>query len=315
MRKRRSLLTSVNFALGYTLVAILAGALCLPKSGLAWSRTGHMIIAAMAYRDLPPDLQEKYTSLLKYHPEYEAWLADYNAFSVEIDLGEYLFMEASIWPDQIRRSGNKFDHPTWHYTNFPVIPPGFPLEETLTPEDDVLFGIAQSKRYLVDESASESVRAAHLSWILHLVGDMHQPLHTVALVNNTYPDGDRGGNDIYVRVNADKKAINLHAFWDSLLGTRHDVRKARNEATRLRQTIEGPLVERKEKVREWALEVRALAIQAVYLDGALAGTTKELQDQAPVLPVGYTSRATAVAEQQAVIAAKRMAYVLSEPSN
>lgn len=305
-------LSSRPFVAGL-LIFVLAGSVLLPHNGFAWSRTGHMMIAAMAYRDLPVDLQQKYTLLLKSHPEYEAWQSAYGELSVDIALGEFLFMEASIWPDQIRRSGNGFDHPTWHYTNFPLIPDDFPLKETLTPENDVLYGIAHSRSILADEAVANGVRAAHLSWILHLVGDMHQPLHTVAWVNSTYPEGDRGGNDIFVRAATDRKAINLHAFWDGLLGTSHDVRRARNEATRLRQTIEGPQIERNAKVRDWALEVRSLAVQAVYLNGALTGATMEEADLAPVLPPGYTENAKAIAEQQAVTAAKRMAFVLAEP--
>ncbi len=311
MINRRFLLQRAWSLLGGLLIASLMGGAVLPQASFAWSRTGHMMIAAMAYRELPPDLQQKYASLLQYHPEFGTWQAAYEALSVEIAFGEYLFMEASIWPDQIRRSGSGFDHPTWHYTNYPVIPGGFPLKETLTPEDDILFGLAQSKRILADASADNIERAAHLSWVLHLVGDMHQPLHTVALVNSVYPNGDRGGNDIYVRVTANRKAINLHAFWDGLLGTSHDVRKARNEATRLHQTIEVEPVERNAKARDWVVEMRVLAIDHVYLKGALSGATKDTQEQAPVLPEGYTSTAKAIAERQAVLAAKRMAYILA----
>ena len=69
----------------------------------AWSRNGHMIIAAMAYRALPASLQEEYTALLHHHPDFDRWRQAYADLDVEISLGEFLFMQASIWPDAIRR--------------------------------------------------------------------------------------------------------------------------------------------------------------------------------------------------------------------
>jgi hypothetical protein len=53
-----------------------------------------------------------------------------------------------------------------------------------------------------------------LSWLIHLAGDLHQPLHTVALFRSDLPDGDRGGNDIQM-----KGGGNLHTFWDGRVGT------------------------------------------------------------------------------------------------
>lgn len=48
----------------------------------------------------------------------------------------------------------------------------------------------------------------------HVVGDMHQPLHSVALFNGTYPSGDRGGNSIKI-IMPNRNSQNLHSFWDA----------------------------------------------------------------------------------------------------
>ena len=66
-----------------------------------------------------------------------------------------------------------------------------------------------------DTSAKD--RAIYIAWIEHVVGDIHQPLHAACEVSTQFPDGDKGGNTQAILVHG--KAMNLHAFWDDLLGT------------------------------------------------------------------------------------------------
>ena len=284
----------------------------------AWSRTGHMIVAAVAYRSLPPELQASYTEILRHHPDFAVWERDYASLKVDIDPGEYYFMQASFWPDVIRRAGNVYDHPTWHYTNLPLRPGVFSgeiteIEPTITPENDVVFGFNESLKIFFDESKSLEERAAHLSWVIHLVGDIHQPLHSVALVSDVYPDGDRGGNLVFVRPTAESEPINLHAFWDSLLGRSPDVRNARNETTRLLHILDSeswlPLGDRT-LINEWAVESRQLAIDYVYLNGRLAGEIPENRENAPILPETYAGNAKEMAEKRVIIAGMRLGRVI-----
>lgn len=295
------------------MLVVVLGCQTLPAQ--AWSRNGHMIIAAMTYRALPDSLQTVYTELLMQHPDYEKWASMHEALEVQIDLGEFLFMRASVWPDEIRRKGNPYDHPTWHYTNFPIIPDGFPLEETLTPENDVIFAVNESRRMLSDREAATVDRAAHLSWILHTIGDMHQPMHCVALVNDMYPEGDRGGNLFYVRPREDSRGVNLHAYWDGVLGTSGKIQDARNDATQiwaeLSEKMKQEIVPGFD-VRSWALEGREIAISHVYLNGSLNGTLEENRGAAAVLPETYGRRAKSIAQERAVIASLRLLRVLSE---
>lgn len=57
-------------------------------------------------------------------------------------------------------------------------------------------------------------RALFARYLVHVVGDMHQPLHSVALFNKTFPSGDRGGNSIKIKL-LNGTSQNLHAFWDA----------------------------------------------------------------------------------------------------
>ena len=67
-------------------------------------------------------------------------------------------------------------------------------------------------------SALAANKAVVLCWIFHLVGDVHQPLHVVSMFTPELPDGDRGGNLIFVRPRPDSPPMRLHAFWDNATG-------------------------------------------------------------------------------------------------
>jgi len=56
-----------------------------------------------------------------------------------------------------------------------------------------------------------------LAWLIHLIGDVHQPLHTAQLFTREYPNGDRGGNEICIRVAPNTAALDLHRLWDGLI--------------------------------------------------------------------------------------------------
>ena len=73
---------------------------------------------------------------------------------------------------------------------------------------------------------------------LHLVGDIHQPLHTAQLFTVEYRTGDRGGNEICVRVTQAGQPMDLHRFWDGVSTSSQNLTRLRNEATALRNRQE-----------------------------------------------------------------------------
>ena len=182
----------------------------------AWDGAGHMLIAAEAFRLLSPELQAQAIEVLKAHPDYGEWVKSYHP-NPTISEAAYVFMRASMWPDEIRGSGSVYDHPEWHFIDYPLRPPSFPFEADQRPTNNVLFGVAQCEKTLSDTAADPELRAAYLSYLIHLVGDMHQPLHCCSLFTTAYPEGDRGGNDFYVK--RDGEGVRLHGIWDGLLGT------------------------------------------------------------------------------------------------
>lgn len=271
----------------------------------AWSSGGHMLIAAKAYKDLPADVQSQATKLLMAHPDYLKWEDAFSKTS-NLKLPVYIFMRASTWPDDIRRHGNQYDHPEWHYIDYPLKPPSFPVEPGPSLDDDVLYGISQCEKILSDTNATDTVRGVYLSWLIHLIGDLHQPLHCSSLVNDAYPSGDKGGNSFYVRPG--DHAIRLHSLWDGLLGTSASANQQLNYAIQidtefLRQTL--PELNSAKTPKAWSLESRSLAVEKAYLHGELKGGTNI--DSAVALPENYTKNAKAVAERQAALAGYRLA--------
>ncbi len=284
---------------------VLAALLVPQLRVFAWSSAGHMVIAAEAFRELPPPLKFKAVKILTAHPEYEKWRKAFAAGLPDVDLETYVFLRASTWPDEIRKGTSQYDHPHWHFIDYPLRPPSFPMEPGPSPEDDILFGIAQCEKVLSDTNASPELQAVHLSYLIHLVGDLHQPLHCASLFNDTYPNGDRGGNEFYVKPG--EKGIKLHAFWDGLLGTSIYSSTQINYATKLvsenpRTSL--PELKKDTTPKEWSLESRTLAIEKAYLQGELKGSTRP--ETAPALPSGYTKTAKAVAEKQAALAGYRL---------
>jgi len=283
----------------------IAGLAGFQINAFAWGSGGHFLIAAEGYRQLSPELKAQVYEVLKAHPDYARWTNAYHPNPV-LDVAAYCFMRSSAWPDEIRRSESRYDHPGWHFIDYPLRPPSFPMEPGPEPTNDILFGIKQFETNLSDTNANPESRAASLSWLIHLVGDIHQPLHCASLFTDAYPTGDRGGNEFYVKP-ADQ-AVRLHGIWDGLLGPSPNTQMQWRYAIALgvkfpRTSL--PELATHPAPKDWSLESRALAIEKGYLRGELKGGTNG--DTAVALPPGYTQAAKAVAERQCALAGYRLA--------
>jgi len=289
----------------YLTLFLAVSALLLPNSVMAWGGAGHQLIAAEAYRQLSPELKAEAFEVLKSHPDFEKWTNAYHP-NANFDLAAYVFMRSSTWPDEIRRSGNKYDHPNWHFIDYPLRPPAFTFEPDARPTDNVLFGIAESEKALSNTNVDPETRAAMLSYLVHLVGDEHQPLHCESLFNADYPNGDKGGNNFYVM--PAQRVVGLHSIWDGLLGSSINPRTQWNYAIQLEAKFPTNALHEltaHTTPKEWSLESRELAIEKGYLNGELKGSTN--RDEAPSLPADYTKNAKAVAERQGALAGYRLA--------
>jgi hypothetical protein len=206
-----------------------------------------MITGAIVYQTLAlddPSKSKGISLLLERHP----WYAEHWQQRIGNRYGEerieLLFMLAARWADDVRKRDRVQDRPQWHYINFPFKPAGESVEPKPPAPINILTAITENQRILRSEAPAEQ-RAIALAWLFHLVGDVHQPLHTAQMFSRQYPDGDRGGNEVCVRVSADGPAINLHALWDRLITSSKKVGrlgKLAMELGRLRRASAGTAV-------------------------------------------------------------------------
>jgi S1/P1 Nuclease len=262
-----------------------------------------MLSAAIAYQVLPkesPQTIAKVTAALEKHSWYaNQWQARLQDVPVT-DHGLVLFMQAARWADDIRMRDKQHHRGPWHYINWPFKPEGQPASvQTKDPEPvNILIALAENEGMVRNSSSDAERRAIALAWLFHLVGDIHQPLHTAQLFATDYPQGDRGGNEICVRMTQAGQPMDLHRFWDGVITSSSNLTRLRNEATALRNRQEFQRSQLTELAstgfESWAKESFEVATKIAYLNGGRIGIPRGDLDctmvaAAPVLPVGYFS--------------------------
>lgn len=209
----------------------------------SWSDTGHMAVAFLAYQRLTPQTRARVNALVRLNPRYNAWLNRIPAGTSAARRRLMLFMIASTWTDEIKglpgyiedgpNDGNRPPndgtadrnigysdmsmHKYWHFVDKPFSPDGTPLEDPPVPNAETQIA---AFRAVLASNSPDALKSYDLVWLLHLVGDVHQPLHATARFTQTNPHGDDGGNLVFVRDFGNRKR--LHSFWDGLLGTSRD---------------------------------------------------------------------------------------------
>src|SRR5215475_4349417 len=180
--------------------------------------------------------------------------------------------------------------------------------------------MAENQRIVVNETNPER-KAIALAWLFHLVGDIHQPLHTVQLFTVDHPKGDRGGNEICVRVTQARQPMNLHRFWDGVITSSQNLTRLRNEATVLRNRHEFQRSQLTELAytafESWVKESFEIATKFAYRNGGRIGIPKsenldcKMVAAAAVLPVGYVVSASRIADRRVILAGYRLADLLT----
>jgi hypothetical protein len=159
-----------------------AALLALAPPALAWGPTGHRAVGRIAERHLAPETAREVAALLG--PERLAYTA--------------------TWADEIRSDPAWAKAEAWHWVTVPV---GTTYADSKrNPAGDVLEAIARFERVLADRAAPRLERQQALKWLVHLVGDLHQPLHVGTR-------DDRGGNETLVLWFGEPS--NLHSVWDT----------------------------------------------------------------------------------------------------
>lgn len=279
--------------------AIALAALALPApSAWAWSRDGHRTTAYFADPLLSPVARRELAQLMG-----------------SVDLPAW-----STWMDE-QRDRLKREVPgsdAWHYDNRPVcdakaLPPSWCRDGDCASEQvDRLQGV------LADPESPVEARQQAVRFLVHMVGDVHQPLHAG-------DNGDRGGNQVRVTLVGPLYPTNLHAVWDGDLvqmtlwkGTRAARRPealVRGNARDLRERYAREIPRwQRGTVTDWMRESYQLARDVTYgaLPGFRCGAPPVAQNAPPLrLPAAYVEQSRAVVPRQLARAGARIAYVLN----
>ncbi len=181
-------------------IMLLVSALIIPaRRALAWDDTGHMVVAQIAWENLDSLTKARVRKLVQ-----RVFLADKT----------YDFVTVACWMDDARDFPMFEPLREWHFINKRFIVSG-PAQDAPPPPVNVQTIIEWCVQKLEDRTGTENVKAYALAYLIHLAGDVHQPLHCATRYTEKHKDGDAGGN-FFVLMNARKD--NLHSYWDAAGG-------------------------------------------------------------------------------------------------
>jgi hypothetical protein len=271
-----------------------------PHRAFAWGDDGHKTIALIAEQFLEPVVKAKITAMLDADPD---------------NLAPHDLANAATWADKYRDSDNRRDHyaqtQNWHFVDLEIndpdlksacfgrtpLPPGT-LASNAPAKACIVDKINQFLAELKNPKTDFEERLFALKFLLRLVGDLHQPLHTA-------DNHDRGRNG--VKVWSGSKALSLHHLWDVEF-----VQALARKPVVLSQVLLMEITPvkavswRAGTPEEWAWEAFAIAQEDVYGDPPLsAGETQQLDH-------AYVQRAKMVVALQLSRAGVRLAYLLNQ---
>jgi len=268
-----------------------------------WGDEGHEIVGIVADHYLDPAVREKVQALLAM-----------DGSGLTADTG---IASESTWADRYRDSDRASSRTRylqtreWHYADIELgatgLHPACPDDSALpaevvasqgAPHDCIVDKINQFRAELSSARTPAPERLLALQFLLHFVGDLHQPLHAA-------DDRDHGGNEVRV-VLAGSRAGNLHQYWDTLFVERLGMNSAAVAATLIDDITPA---QRREwasgSPADWAMQSHALAQTIAY------GALPPGHDGIHVLGASYADAATAAVRLQLERAGVRLAAVLN----
>jgi len=259
--------------------------LIVPLPSAAWNAAGHRLTAAIAWLHLSPPARAQVTHLLSLHPAHADWCLR----SRIDDLAYNAFLEASTWPDDIRRdpdfdSDPKARHLNWHYVDIDA-------RGIASGDGELDRRLEQLIHQLSDPRISESAKATVLPWVIHLVGDLHQPLHVGSR-------NDAGGNGFAITDPFNRRFpdSNLHRWWDDLPGW-PGLRGRALERAAKRLLARNPEISSQSDIARWKRESWELAQRHAY-------------PSSPTITAEFRTHARGIADRRLAEAGRRLGVLL-----
>jgi hypothetical protein len=269
------------------LLSLVLALLCLrPEHVSAWGPDGHHIVARIALLQMTPAAKQAAQELL----------------------GADDFVASSTWADQVRSA--RPETYNWHFVDIPVGQSQYdPARDCKATDrgDCIIAELQRAESQISNSALRKDPRKEALKFLIHLVGDLHQPLHAI-------DNADRGGNDVYVTLAGQppptRGSLNLHAVWDSSILSQRSVMNEDEYANALlrsappRSSADAP-----GDFVAWALESHRLAEERAYAyPGFVAGGPPTA---VVTLDVAYQQKAQTVIAQQLTLAGRRLAETLN----
>ena len=296
---------------------------------IAWNNHGHMLVAALAYRELSaaPAIKAKVDALIRLNPLIHDW----DRRVATLPAGQRpaaLFAIAATWPDIIKSDdvhhradgpndgntpppdasafantgyGDSAMHKYWHFVDTAFTTDGSRLPAVPVPNAAERIPVLRmTLAARTTTPAAQLLKSYDLVWLLHLVGDIHQPLHAVTRVSHAQRDGDRGGNLVHLCRAPCRDE--LHGFWDGALGNDENLSDILRSAMAL-PVVTGAAAMDFDSTK-WAMESFSLARSHVYQPpiGLGAGPF--------TITAAYRQDAERIATERVALAAARLANLL-----
>jgi nuclease S1 len=292
------------------LIAALIASLLVPHPGLAWGREGHRIVARIAAKNLSQTARDKLRRILGVTTD--AALATAMA-------------SAAIWPDRIDKAATGTAR--WHFINIPLGEP-FSIDGHCANHDCVVDQIENMRSrlqknqtgfsLLAPPSPPRGMTSQELAFLIHFVGDLHQPLHAIT-------NGDRGGGCVplskpLIHRNGNSDTTDLHIAWDIdtvlTVMTGHSGSEQATATALFARFKSGASISQGTP-EQWARESNELARTAIYQKLGIPTYPTTTGDCARrITPVtitpAYLQGNIAIVEQRLMEAGVRLSNVLNE---
>ncbi len=238
-----------------------------------WGGEGHRLVARMASAQLTPAAKAQVSAILG---------------------PAQTLMSVASWADDTRRQRQETG--PWHYIDIPITAKHLDMARDCPKGECILAKIAEFRKAVADPATPPEARREALMFLVHFVGDMHQPLHCS-------DNHDKGGND--VKVVFFGSPSNLHSVWDSGLIGRMKQSEEELFAELSPESQKHAHKWAKGTVEDWAEESHKAAQKVVY---------GKLPKGAPPLTLDTTYERTAdpLIKSQLAKAGARLARVLNE---
>ncbi len=263
------------------IAALLMSIWVLNGAAFAWNDLGHRVVAQIAWNDLDRPTRTAIIRALRTAPNDSDMLrllpSNPENWPANSDNQIYadLFQFIGTWPDHVRpgkrrKVTDKYHQGDWHYINL-FWDGSNGTQVSLPPKGQLLLRIQA-----FSQSGSQENAAIQVAWLVHLIGDVHQPLHCSARITEDpiERDGDRGGNEFCLAVGCreNSRKMQLHSYWDSTLTRNYDRMVGETEeglARRLALRIsgrypKGSLGNLSDGSEKWAEEGVRKSISTVY---------------------------------------------------